>query len=168
MTNQKDSVLHQIIKEDVSTLSSSKTLWEISKDKPEIKQIYGHFLPPLHKKMVKGLVAIDFNFPASYHSIDKEDSKYLNKYYNDRFQLSPHEKFHINKSVRIRPDPNGAIVYTSYFNGFFINEIGYRIIKRLSDNISIAKIYEELNCDKKSFMEFVSRLLALGILHVHT
>jgi len=156
---------NNVIEEDISIASSTEALWQVTSSKPEIKQIYGHFLPPIHMKRVNGIVAVDFNFPPAYHKPDSEIGV-INASLDGQILIDSTTKVYINKSIRIRPEKDGAVVYTCYFNGFFINTIGYEIINYLSNGYPIAKVAKETKYDINLISNFVARLLALGIVQV--
>lgn len=157
--------LENVIEEDTSVVPEKESLWHLVSDKPEIKQIYGHFLPPIHMKKVKGIVAVDFNFPAAYHAIDSEFSE-INANLGGKIRIDSATKVRLNKSVRIRQEKNGAVVYTPYFNGFFINSVGYKMINSLSDACPLAKVAEVMKIEVDLVFVFVARLLSLGIVNL--
>lgn len=160
------SLTKRTIREDISLRSPSSSLWEFEKIKPEIRQIYGHFLPPSHRKFVRGLVAKDFNFPPAYHNVP--DSHGLNEQYKDGERITADTIISINNALKIRAEREGAIVYTPYFNGFYMNQSAYQILKRCEHGTPVKNIMSTLELDPKSVLEFLARALTLGIINVHT
>lgn len=157
-----DSLTKKVIKEDTSLWRSSSSLWGLQRSKPEIRQIYGHFLPPFHMKLVKGLVAKDFNFPSTYHA--PVSLFHLNELYEIR--LTPESVISINHSIKIRTEREGVIVYTPYFNGFYMNKSAYEILRCCDGKMSIYDIVLELGCDSESVIDFIARTLTLGLANV--
>jgi len=161
------SLISKTLKEDVDLLKPSSSLWRLSRSKPQIKQIYGHFLPPYHRKLVRGLVAKDFNFPAAYHAV--VNSSDLDELYAIGKKLSPNTIVSISDSVKIRAEKNGgAVVYTRYFNGFYMNESAYEILKCCKDKVSVAGIVSEIGFDLETVSDFLARTLILGIINVYS
>lgn len=159
-----ESLTKNVMDEDVSLRESSSMLWELKNDKPEIRQVYGHFLPPNYMKLVdNGLVAKDFNFPAAYHSAV---SLRLNQIYMAGEKLTAGTAVQINGSIKMRTEKDGAIVYTPYFNGFYLNNKAYEILKCCQKKTSIDEIASKLGCDVDTVREFLVRALILGIVDV--
>lgn len=158
------SLTKRAVTEDVSLRTPSKSIWKFQKCKPEIKQIYGHYLPPYHTILVKGLVAKDFNFPAPYHATVNLSK--LNELFAVGEKLSPETIVSKNGFVKIREEKDGAIVYTSYFNGFYMNKSAFEILKCCKDKVSINSIASKLGYDVRIVMEFIARALMLGIIDV--
>jgi len=162
-------VLNNAIDEDIETVSSSEAAWEMSSLTPEIKQIYGHYLPPVHMRKVNGIIAVDFNFPPPYHTANPEDLQFIDDLFTDKkMKINSHFKFRLNKSIRMRADHDGAVIYTSYYNGFYVNSIGYKIIKLLTDDKPIVKVAEMLQMEIDKVIAFVARLLTLGVGHAYS
>jgi hypothetical protein len=158
------SLTKRAVREDVSLQRPSDALWKFQKGKPEIKQIYGHYLPPHHMKLVKGLVAKDFNFPAPYHAT--VDLSKLNELYAVGEKLTPESVVSMSGSIKMREEKDGAIVYTSYFNGFYMNRSAYEILKCCKDKVPINSIASKLGYDIRTIMEFLARALMLGLVDV--
>jgi len=161
-----DSLTKKVIKEDTSLQRSSSSLWQLQKSKPEIRQIYGHFLPPYHMKLVKGLVAKDFNFPSAYHAA--ANLSQLDELYAIGEKLAPDTTVWRNDSIKIRPERDGAIVYTPYFNGFYINKSAYEILECCNGDgkVSINNISSKLGYAPGTVINFIARALTLGLVNV--
>lgn len=157
-----DNSVRKTIREDISLCNSSKVLWQLHSDEPDIKQIYGHFLPPLHRNLVEGLIAKDFNFPSAYHA-----AKNLNKLlelYAKRFELRPECIISLNPSVKLRIEEKGAVVYTQYFNGYYVNQLAYEILKCCEDEISVMDVASKSGYQLNSVKDFLTRILILGLI----
>lgn len=150
--------IRKIIGEDTKLAQPSRSLWELSADKPEIRQIYGHFLPPMHRMKANELIAVDFNFPPTYHAANTRNGRGL-----PGVRPTPFTPLRISRNVRMRFERGGFVVYTPYFNGFFVNGAGARVVRQLFKRNTIAKAAEELGCDADIVGTFVTRLAALGI-----
>ena len=159
-----DSLTKKAIKEDLTLQRSSSSLWQIQKSKPEIRQIYGHFLPPYHMKLVKGLVAKDFNFPSAYHTV--ANLFQLDELYMIGKKLTPATTISRNHSIKIRNERNGAIVYTPYFNGFYMNKSAYEMLEYCDGKVSINNISSELGYALETVINFIARALTLGLVNV--
>jgi hypothetical protein len=152
------------MQEDISLQDPSSSLWEIQKRKPEIRQIYGHFLPPSHRELVKGLVAKDFNFPPAYY--DASNMPRLHELYEIGERIGPDTIVSLSNSIKIRPEEEGGIVYTAYFNGFYVNDSAYQILKCCASKEKVEKIVSTLGIDLDTVLEFLARSLTLGIVNV--
>jgi len=116
-----DSHTKKVMIEDVSLNAPSASLWQLHENKPEIRQVYGHFLPPYHMVLVdRGLVAKDFNFPSAYHA--SANLSELNELCETGEMFKPNTIVRFNDSIKLRDEKKGAIIYTPYFNGFYINK----------------------------------------------
>ncbi len=158
------SLTKMVIQEDISLQDSSALLWKLKKERPDIRQIYGHFLPPVHRKLVKGLVAKDFNFPPAAH--DSTILYGLEELYNIGDRIGPDTLVSLNDSVKIRAEKSGAIAYTSYFNGFFMNESAHQILKCCACGSKVEQIVNRTGVDLETILKFLARALTLGIVHV--
>jgi hypothetical protein len=164
------NVIKNAIQEDTSLHRSCAGLWEVKKTRPEIRQIYGSFLPPLHLKTAEGLVAKNFAFPPDgvkskmvSLSIDKNT---MDQLYAIGERIQPKSFVSIDCSVKIRPESHGAVVYTSYCNGFYLNEVAYKILKLCGHKTSVERIASELGYNIKTVIDFLVSALVLGIVNV--
>lgn len=160
-----NSRTEKTVSEDIILERSSCLLWDLQRNRPEIRQIYGHFLPPYHMKLVNGLVAKDFNFPSTYHA--PANLFQLNELYRIGEKLTLEAIVSINHSIKIRTETEGAVVYTPYSNGFYMNKSAYEIFKCCNDGMSIGEIAFELGYDPRSVIDFVARVLTLGLINVY-
>jgi len=155
------------IEQDAKLNSSSSLLWKFGSKKPEVRQIYGHFLPPSHMEVVKkiGLVAKDFNFPAAYHAHQTKES--LKRLYTIGKEISENTIVSINNRIKVRQDGDGAIVYTPYFNGFYLNKLAYEIIASCEKKTKVKNIAKKLGVALESIVEFLTRIFTLEIINVY-
>jgi hypothetical protein len=158
------SLTKKSIKEDLNLQNSSSSLWELANNKPEIRQIYGHFLPPVHRKFVRGLVAKDFNFPPASH--DTSGLCNSDELFESGDRISSNTIVLLNDSIKIRPEKDGAIVYTPYFNGFYMNETAYQIIRFCVRKTIVDDIVSQSSLDLETVSKFLARALILGIVNV--
>lgn len=159
-----ESIAKTTIQEDLRLQDSSPSLWQIQKREPEIRQIYGHFLPPCHRKLVGVLVAKDFNFPPAYH--DASNVLRLRELYEIGGRIGQDTIVSLDTSIKIRPEEEGAVVYTPYFNGFYVNDSAYQILRCCASEKRIEKIASASGIDLDAVLEFLARALTLGIVNV--
>jgi hypothetical protein len=159
-----DSITKRTIEEDISLRHSAPSLWEVKKREPEIRQVYGHFLPPAHRKLVKGLVAKDFNFPPAYHDASNSLGLYELCEIGERLDLDT--SVSVADSIQMRPEKEGAIVYTPYFNGYYVNESAYQILKHCANKVNVESIVIMSGLRVECVLEFLARALTLGIVDV--
>lgn len=160
------NLAQKTIQEDISLRCSSSSLWELESSTPEIRQIYGHFLPPYHRKLVRGLVAKDFNFPAAYH--DASGLSKLDELYEIGERIGPNTIVSLSDSIKIRPEEGGAVAYTPYFNGFYMNEPAFQILKCCVGKAKVEGIVSLLGLDLETVLKFLARALTLGIVNVYS
>lgn len=158
------SLTKKALDDDTSLHNSSFSLWDLKNEEPVIKQIFGHFLPPNHMKIAKGLVAKDFNFPSAYHA--SENGYDLDDLYEIGRKIDSNTIVCQDDSIKIRPEKHGAIAYTPYYNGFFINKSGYEIIKLCRNDIALKEINPKVENEMDTIIEFVARAITLELLHV--
>jgi hypothetical protein len=161
------SLTRNAIAEDISLLKPSSSLWRIGDNTPEIRQIFGHFLPPYHFKVTdgsSGLVAKDFNFPPPRDICS--DSLEIQEMYDLGERLTLDTCVSLDPSVKIRGEEGGAVIYASYGNGFFANRIGREILHRCQEGSSLRVIASESGCDPEIVTQFVARTVTLGIVSV--
>jgi len=161
-----NSLTSQTMQEDVTLRQSSEDLWETSDGGPEIRQIFGHFLPPQHMKIVDGLVAKDFNFPAVYHSA--RDVCSLACLHSIGEKLNATTAVALAPGVVIREEPSGAVLSTPYHNGFWVNTRGAEILgkcRELTNVEDLATATRGLEFEKT--LIFIARCVTLGIINVH-
>jgi hypothetical protein len=156
----------ETIEEDIRLQDSSSLQWDIQNDGPEIKQIFGHFLPPAHRMLVKGLVAKDFNFPPAYHKCSNAFN--IEQLYELGENIDGDIIVSLNDLVRIRDEREGAIVYTPYFNGFYLNAIACDILKCCEKHIRVAAIASKLDMDVEVVSKFISRAITLELVNAST
>jgi hypothetical protein len=160
-----NNLMKKVMVEDVRVWNPSTLLWRLEESKPEIRQIYGHFLPPYHMKLVNdGLVAKDFNFPAAYHTFIGLSE--LNELFEIGEKLKSDTIMQLNDFIKIRVEETGAIVYTPYFNGFYVNRSAYKILECLKVKMSIDDIVSKSGYNFETVVDFLARILALGIVNV--
>lgn len=161
------SLTKQTLKKDIRMKDPCHKIWNYRSSKPEIRQIYGHFLPPYHMKIVKGtgLVAKDFNFPSAHHSV--AELSQLCILYGQGEKIKKDTVVSINDSIKIREEKNGAIIYTPYFNGFFLNKAAWKILNYCREKITIGKITLNLGYTIDIVSDFIARALTLGIIDVY-
>jgi hypothetical protein len=160
---EADNSVQKTLKEDISLCASSKTLWQLDENEPDIKQIYGHFLPPLHRNLVEGIVAKDFNFPAAYHAANNLNK--LIELYVKHFELKPSNIISLNPSIKIRKEKERAVVYTQYFNGYIVNKPAYKLLKCCEDEISVMDVASKSGYRLDLVKEFLTRALMLGLIN---
>ena len=162
-----DSHTKKVMMDDVSLNAPSASLWQLQENKPEIRQVYGHFLPPYHMELIgRGLVAKDFNFPSAYHA--SANLSELNELYETGEMFKPDTIVRINDSIKIRDEKDGAIIYTPYFNGFYINTSAREILECCNGEVSIGSIIQKLRYDQETVIDFLARVLTLGLVNVCT
>jgi hypothetical protein len=157
-------LVKRAVEEDVALHKPSRSLWRVSRSEPEIRQIYGHFLPPYHRLLVKSLVAKDFNFPAAYHAA--VNLSRLKQLYRIGERLDPETTIAVNHGIRVRIEEHGAIVYTPYFNGFYMNREAVEIWNCLEDGMSILSTATKLGLPLKTVTALITRMLMLGLVDV--
>lgn len=160
-----DSITKLAIQEDMMLRDPSLSLWKVEENEPEIRQIYGHFLPPFHRELGRGLVAKDFNFPPASH--DTSGLYKLDELHEIGERIGPNTIVSLNDSIKIRPEEGGAIAYTPYFNGFYMNETAYRIIRCCAGKAKVEDIVTQLVLDLETVLKFLARALTLGIVNVY-
>lgn len=160
------NLVRKTIQEDISLRCPSSLLWELKKREPEIRQIYGHFLPPFHRKFVRGLVAKDFNFPPSYH--DASGLSKIEELYEIGDRIGPDTIVSLDNSIKIRPEKEGAIVYTPYFNGFYMNKSAYEILRHCTSKAKVRDLVSQSGLDLETVLKFLVRALTLGIVNVYS
>lgn len=155
----------ETINEDVSERTSSASLWNLEDECPQIRQIFGHFLPPHHMQMVEGLVAKDFNFPAAYHRAAIACT--LAKLHALGAELSEDTVVTVDSAIEVRKETGGAVLYTPYHNGFFVNSIGHQILEKCRTAVPVRSIVEQLSLECSQVIEFLARALTIGLVQVH-
>jgi hypothetical protein len=153
------------MQEDIGLCDGSQSLWDFKSDEPAIKQIYGHFLPPQHMKIVDGLVVKDFNFPAAYHRAPHVCT--LGELHMIGESLSPESIISLDRSVIMREERDGVVLYTPYFNGFFANKVAADILMACAAKTAVRSIASQLDLAYSTVLEFIARALTLGIIEVH-
>jgi len=98
------------IEEDIALEDPSASRWEIKRHEPEIRQIYGHFLPPPHRGLVRGLVAKDFNFPPPRQR--SANALGLDELHEISERIGNDTVVSLSHRIRVRPEGKGAVVYT--------------------------------------------------------
>jgi hypothetical protein len=132
--------------------------------RPEVRQIYGHFLAPcLLQASERGLVAKDFNFPAAYHAAT---GRSLQATLATIDALGPDSRVQLACGVRVRPEDDGAVLYTPHFNGYYVNQLGAELVDTAHRSTRIAQMSAAVGLDVVATTEFVAELLLLGILDV--
>lgn len=154
------------IKADLTLFDPSPVLWEIDEAEPEIRQIYGHFLPPAHRRFDRGHVAKDFNFPPAYH--DSSNLRRLTEGSEIEYGITCNSIVSLCDSIKIRAEGEGAIVYTPYFNGFYVNNRAYTILKYCQNKVTVDSIITKSGFDPEIIIEFLTRTLALDIINVYS
>ena len=153
------------INDDVVLLDSSPLLWDINTEVPEIRQIFGHFLPVEHRKLIRDMIAKDFNFPPAYH----DDSNTTDTIENNDIlpEIDPETIVEINHKEKIREDGDGAVLYTSYFNGFYMNKSAYQVLKCCTDIVKVKDIVSSTGIGLDIVLKFLRKAQTLGILNVN-
>lgn len=113
---------------------------------------------------VNGLVAKDFNFPAAYHRAKGGGADNICALDQD---CSESSFFLLDDSVKVRREGEGAVLYTSYHNGFYVNGAGMRILDLCREGMSVREIIEKLSLDCSRVLEFLARALTIGVVQVH-
>lgn len=148
----------------VTLLDPTRTLWEIESEKPEIRQIYGHFLAPQLLEAAKsGLVAKDFNFPSAYHAVT---GRSLEAVLEDIKNLEPTSTVRLAEGVHIRDDNEGCTIYTPHYNGYYTNELGRMVLESVSNLSSLSCLAEHISLDIDEIKDFIAELMVLGIVNV--
>ncbi len=159
-----ESITKLTIQEDMMLCDPSRSLWNVKEGEPEIRQIYGHFLPPFHRALGRGLVAKDFNFPPA--SNDASGLYTLDELHEIGGRIGLNTIVSLCDSIKIRPEEWGATVYTPYFNGFYMNETAYQIIRCCAGKAKVEDIVTQLVLDLETVLKFLARVLTLGIVDV--
>lgn len=137
--------------------------WDVG-PAPAVRQIYGHFLAPnLLEASGRGLVAKDFNFPAAYHAAT---GRSLEATLAEIDALTPGSRVQLACGVRVRPEDDGAVLYTPHFNGYYVNELGAELVNAACGLTRIAELSASVGLDIDATSEFVAELLLLGIVDV--
>jgi len=150
---------------DVELRHGSSNCWGLNAKSPDIRQIYGHFLPPQHMQIVDGLVAKDFNFPAAYHRVICTCT--LDELHALGTKLSADSVCIVADSVDIREESDGAILYTSYHNGFYVNDLGRKILEQCQKAVSLGSIARQLSLKCSQVLEFIARTMTIGVVQIH-
>jgi len=123
-------------------------------------------------KTTDGLVAKDFAFPADAVIPKMKslsiDGSMMEQLYAAGEKIKAESFVAIDGSTKIRPERRGAVVYTSYFSGFYVNEAAYKILKLCNDKVRVEQIASELGYSVDEIIDFLARTLALGIVNVCT
>lgn len=148
----------------VTLLDPTRKLWEIGSGKPEIRQIYGHFLAPRLMEAVKsGLVAKDFNFPSAYHAAT---GRSLEAVLAEIESLEPAMTVCLVEGIRIREEDEGAVVYTPHFNGYYLNHLGREVLGLAAAATTLSSLAECTLLDIDEIKDFIAELMMLGIVDV--
>ena len=149
----------------VSSVLASGDQWYVDTAALAVRQIYGHFLAPRLMEAVKsGLVAKDFNFPSAYHAAT---GRSLEEVLQDVAGLSVYSLLRVADGVRIRPESEGAVIYTPHFNGYYVSKHGALILELLHGaRTQLSLLVDRIPFDIDEIKDFVGSLLVLGIVDV--
>ena len=171
------TLAENIIKRDIHAHESSRLAWSIPQNKPCLKQIYGTFFPPYHMKYASIYVKSVHSNPHAHHDTNgyiksKLESMNITEENLESF-ISLGEKLKrdslpfVRDELKIREENEGVSIWTPYHNGFYINEIGYKILKCCDGKHKMAGIASFIGCDMETIKEFLLRLVASRIIDVH-
>lgn len=167
----------KIILEDVKGQKSSKNVWNIPDDVPSIKQIYGTFFPPYHMKYFEQYIKHVHSNPHAHHDTNgyiqsKIESMNINQEQFDNFltlceSITIDTKGLLKEDIKTRNEKSGAVIWTGYHNGFFVNKKGKQVLELCDGKHALVEIADTLKSSIAEIKAFLIRLIAFGIINVH-
>jgi hypothetical protein len=155
-----------VVKEAFAPTPLEET-WLVNEDLPEIRQIYGTYLPAFYLVYLREYMHVS-SFHSNPHAHHDTNGYMRSKLISLKIpkemleniisKIGNAEKFVLSKGVKIRREIKGAIIYTQQHNIYYLNEKGYKILSMLLNDglISSNTPLEE--------QKFIIKLVMAGII----
>jgi hypothetical protein len=162
----KDKLVREVVKEAFTPVPLEET-WSVNEETPEIKQIYGTYLPAFYLIYFREYMHVT-SFHANPHAHHDTNGYMRSKLLSLKIpremieniisRIGKAEKFILSKGVKIRKEINGAVIYTPQHNIYYLNEKGYKILGKVVNNHTSIN---ELSLDEE---KFIIKLIMAGVI----
>jgi len=159
-------LVKEVVKEAFTPVPLEET-WSVNEETPEIRQIYGTYLPAYYMIYLREYMHVT-SFHANPHAHHDTNGYIRSKLLSLKIpkemieniisKINKAEKFILSRGVKIRKETNGAIIYTPQHNIYYLNEKGYKILDKVENDHSNIN---ELPLEEK---KFVIKIVMAGVI----
>jgi len=159
-------LVKEVVKEAFTPVPLEET-WSVNEETPEIRQIYGTYLPAFYLIYLREYMHVT-SFHADPHAHHDTNGYMRSKLLSLKIpkemigniisKINKAEKFILSRGIKIRKETSGEVIYTPQHNIYYLNEKGYKILdKVVNDHSNI----NELSLEEK---KFIIKLVMAGVI----